>query len=71
MLLLEATSGSGMGGLGTLIAMIVAAMTAPAVILFIIAAFQWKKRRSLAKKLLLAGFLYLLVAGGICGIMVG
>ena len=68
MILLEAVYGSG---LGALIAIILGIMAGPAIILFIIAAVKWKNKRELAKKLLLAGFLYLLIAGGICGIMVG
>lgn len=58
------------GGLGGLIAIIVLIMTGPAILLFILAAIYWNKKRETAKKLLIAGVLYLLISGGICGIMV-
>lgn len=67
MIILEATNGGGFAGL---FAIIIGIMTGPAILLFVIAAFLWKKKRKIAKNLLLAGFLYLLIAGGICGIMV-
>ncbi len=67
MILLEAVYGSG---LGALVVIIFGIMAGPAILLFILAAVKWKTKKELAKKLLLAGFLYLLIAGGICGIMV-
>lgn len=71
MTLLEATNGGGYSGLGKLIASLILMIASPAIILFIIAIFLWKKKRKIAKRLLIAGFLYLLVAGGICGIVGG